>query len=454
MKIVVVGGGPAGVAAAVEAARTGAGVTLVSESAIGGRATHASLVPSKVLLHAAEARRARRAQGLASPADLAAIHAETESLAKARADRMRLALADAGARVVEGVARFVSPKELEVTAAGGATRTLPFDAAIVAAGSEPRFPPGFFGEAGKPDGHFVFAPRHVRAMLELPKTLLVIGGGATGAEHAYAFQAMGVEVTWILDELGILPRFDRELADSLGDVLMERGIKIVHGKRVLSVVHDPKQGVLAKLDGGRTYSAERAFVALGRKADTARLGLAELGVTLAEDGTIPVDGFGVSALPSIYVVGDATAGGQSSARAEATGWTAGRHATRRPVDPVVPSTLVEAVYTSPELAYVGLSPGGATRRGVPYDLLTSDFASSLRATFDGAGRDPHARGLLRVVTEPEGGKILGATAIGPHAAEVLAPIAVALRLGARARDLAHVFLPSPSYGEIATAALR
>lgn len=454
MKIVVVGAGPAGVAAAVEAARTGAGVTLVSESPVGGRATHASLVPSKVLLHAAEARRARKATGLATPAELAVIHAEIDALAKARSDRMRLALADAGARIVEGVARFVGPQSIEVASAGGAPRTLPFDAAIVAAGSEPRFPAGFFGEAGKPDGHFVFAPRHVRAMAELPKTLLVIGGGVTGAEHAYAFQAMGVEVTWILDELGILPQVDRELAESLGDVLMERGIKIVHGKRVLSVVHDPKQGALAKLDGGRTYSAERAFVAVGRRADTARLGLAELGLALEGDGTIPVDEFGRTSLAAIYAVGDATRGAQSSARAEATGWTAARHATRQPVEPIVPGAFVEVVYTSPEIATVGLSPAGATRRGLPFDLLTHDFASSLRASFDGVGRDPHARGVLRVVTEPEGGKILGATAVGPHAGEVLAPIAVALRLGARARDLAHVFLPAPSYGEIATAALR
>ncbi len=454
MKLVVVGGGPAGVTAAVEAARSGAGVTLVSEGAVGGRATHSSFVPSKVLLHAAEARRARGERGLASAAELAAIHAETDALAKARADRMRLALDDAGARIAPGTARFVSLREVEVTAEGGAGRVLPFDAAIVAVGSEPRFAAGLFGDAGKPDGSFVLAPRHVRSMQELPRSMLVVGGGATGAEHAHAFQALGVEVTWILDELGILPRFDRELADSLGDVLMERGVKIVHGKSVLSLVHDPKQGALAKLDGGRTYAAERALVAVGRRADTGRLGLAELGVAGAEGGTLAVDGYGLTSAPGIYAVGDAAPGSQSSARAEATGWTAARHATRQAVQPLLPSAFVDVVYTSPEVASVGLSPAAATRRGAPFDLLTGDFASSLRATFDGVGREPHARGVIRVVTEPEGGAILGASAIGPHAGEVLAPIAVALRLGARAHDLAHVFLPAPSYGEIATAAVR
>ncbi len=449
MKVVVIGGGPAGVTAAVEAARTGAGVTLVSEGPIGGRATHASFVPSKVLLHAAEARRARGEKGLASPAELAAIRGQTEEIAKARGDRMKNALADAGARIVEGVARFATAASIEV---GG--RTLPFDAAIVAAGSEPRFPTDFFGAAGKPDGHHVFAPRHVRAMIDLPKSVLVVGGGATGAEHAHAFLSLGVEVTWLLDDLGILPRFDRELADSLGDVLMERGVKIVHGKRVLSVVHDPKQGTLASLDGGRTYAAERAFVAVGRRADTARLGLAEIGIETRADGTVPVDAFGRTAVASIYAVGDATEGAQTAPRAEASGWTAARHATKQKIDALRNETFVEAVYTTPEIARVGLSPREALARGVEVDLRTHDFGGSLRATFDGVGTDPHARGVLRVVCESDGGRILGAAAIGPHAAEVLGPIAVAMRLGGSARDLAHVFLASPTYAEIATSALR
>lgn len=451
--MVVIGAGPAGVAAAVEAGRSGAGVSLVTEGPVGGRATHASLVPSKVLLHAAEARRAKGEATLATPAELLAIRAEVDALAKARSERMKNALADAGVRVVEGVARFPSAASVEVTSAAG-VRTLPFDRAVVASGSEPRFPAGFFGDADRPDGQHVIAPRHVRAMVELPRSILVVGGGATGAEHAHAFRALGVEVTWIMDELGILPGFDRELADSLGDVLMERGVKLVHGKRVLRVVHDPKQGTLASLDGGRTYSAERAFVAVGRRPDTARLGLAEIGVVLAKDGTVGVDRFGRSSVSTIYAAGDATAGAQSSARAEATGWTAARHAIGRDVDPLAPESLVEAVYTSPEVARVGLSPRDVSARGGDFDLRTHDFGGSLRASFDGVGRDLHARGVVRIVSEPDGGRLLGATAIGPRAAEVLAPVAVALRLGASARDLAHVFLPAPSYGEIATQALR
>lgn len=454
MKVVVVGGGPAGVVAACEAARTGASVTLVHDTPIGGRAVHASMVPSKVLLHAVAQRRARGTTGLASPDDITAIRGEIERVVGERVARMRAALEGAGVRVVGGAARFASTESISVEVPDKPARALPFDRAIIAAGSVPHFPKGFLGEREMPDGTHVLAPRFVRGLSSVPKTMLVIGGGVTGTEYAHAFMSLGVEVTWILDELGILPRFDRDLGDSLGDVIMERGAKIVHGKRVLSVTHDPQQGVLAKLDGGRTYAADRAFVAIGRRADTARLGLSEIGVETRPDGSIVVDGHGLSSAAGIYAAGDAIGGVATQSRAEASAWTAARHATGQAVDARRDDTYVEAVYASPEVARVGLSPREAASRGVPFDLRTLDFGASLRGTFDGVGRDPHARGVIRVACEPEGGRLLGATAIGPRAAEVLAPIAVSLRLGATAQDLAHVFLATPTAGEIATAALR
>ncbi len=454
MKVVVIGGGPAGVLAACEAARTGAGVTLVTDAPVGGRAVHASMVPSKVLLHAAEQRRVLGTKGLASPEEIAVIRDEIARVASERATRMRSSLEGAGVRVTSGAARFSSIDGMAVEAEGKPTRTLTFDRAIITSGSVPRFPKGFLGDREMPDGVHVLAPRFARALSSVPKTMLVIGGGVTGTEFVHAFTSLGVEVTWILDELGILPRFDRDLSDSLGDVIMERGVKIVHGKRVLSVTHDAQQGVLAKLDGGRTYSAERAFIAVGRKADTARLGLEEIGVETHTDGSVVVDGHGQSSLANVYAAGDAIGGIATYNRAEASAWTAARHATGQPVEALRGETLVEAVYVSPEVARVGLTPREVASRGRPFDLRTLDFGASLRGAFDGIGTDPHARGVIRIACEPDGGLLLGATAIGPRAAEVLAPIAVALQLGATANALAHLFLASPTASEVATAALR
>ena len=332
-EVIVIGAGPAGVGAAVEAARGGAAVTLISETPPGGRATHASMVPSKALLHFVSRRRLARESG--AP-DVAAMMAEIEHQVATRAGLVARRLEDAGVHVIRGLARFASPGELLVARDDGREQRLAGDAIIVASGSVPSFPEGFFGAgASMPDGEHVMAPRFLRKLRSLPASILVIGAGVTGAEMVYAWNALGVEVTWLVDELGLLPRFDRELASSLGDVLMERGVKIVHGKRVEHVVPQPGEGVLAKLDGGRTYAAQRAFVAVGRKPDLARLELGAAGLSVdARTGALTIDAEARTSVPHIFAVGDAAGAPFTSSKAELEGWVAGRRATLREAPPI------------------------------------------------------------------------------------------------------------------------
>lgn len=452
--VVVIGGGPAAYAAAVEAARSGAGVTLVSEEPIGGRATHASLVPSKVLLHLAADRRARKVGGRADAEDVAHVVAEIGRVVELEARRMRARLEDAGVEVVRGLARFVSERELEIAREGRDPRRERFDAAVIATGSVPWFPDGLFGEAGKPDGARVIAPRHLRALRDLPATMMVLGGGATGAEMVHALVSLGVAVTWLLDEYGILPGFDRELADSLGDVLMERGVKIVHGKRVLSLTAD-ERGVTARLDGGRTYAAERAFVAIGRRADTARLGLDAIGVEVdARTGAARVDPRQRTSAAGVLAAGDAAGPPFVANKASIEGWIAGRVAAGREVPDALRGGYVETVYTEPEVALVGLSPQRALAAGRAIDVRTIGFGESVKGTLHGAGVELHARGTLRVVVDVDDQRVLGASAIGPHASEVLGPIAVALRCGATIDQLAASGMATPTFGELAGLAGR
>lgn len=454
MKLVVIGGGPAGIEAAREASRGGAIVTLVTDGFAGGRATAASLLPSKALLHAAELRVLRGQKGLASLADVSAIIHDIDRLAAIETERQKRQLDDAGVSMVTGVARFVSPRELEVTREGKEPRRVPFDRAIVCAGSEPKFPEGFFGEAKGPDGTLILAPRFVRKLRDLPKTILVVGGGATGAETACAMQRLGVEVTWIVDELGVLPELDRDVADSLADVLFERGVKVVHQKSVTSVEPGPG-GVLAKLDGGRTYGAERAFVAIGRRADVSRLGLEAARVAIEpRTGGIAVDGRGRTSADGIWAAGDVLGDASIASAASAEGWTAARDATGREVPPVDRRSLVRAIYTSPEVAFVGMTSAEAAASGKSLRVRTASFAESLRGSLEGVGFDRHARGTLRIVLDEANDTILGASAIGPRAADVLSPVGIAMRLGLTASALATVFLASPTLGELVPAALR
>lgn len=451
-RVVVIGGGPAGVEAAAQAATLGAGVTLVSDMPPGGRSVEASLLPSKVFLHAAEVRALRGTKGRATDEELAAIRADVEAHQKLAVERNARRLEDAGVRLMKGLARFTSPHQISVAREGKDDKSLPLDAAVIATGSGPSFPPGFLGDATMPDGKIVLAPRALRALASVPRTILVIGGGATGAETAHLFNRLGSEVTWIVDELGILPGFDRDLSDALGGVLVERGVKLVSGKRVLSVKvqeGDPAHAAQAALDGGRTYGAERAFVAIGRRADLSRLSLAAAGLT----APLTVDGHARTAVAHLFAAGDAAGEPCLESRAVAQGWTAGRAAAGAEVPPLDPATWVHAVYTEPELAKVGLAPADAVRTGRAVKVASCALGNVLRGQLEGVGIDRHRPGQLRIAIAEDDG-IVGASAIGPRAAELLAPIAVAMRGGVPSKTLAATFVASPTIHEAIGAALR
>ncbi len=457
--ILVIGAGPAGITAAISAARSGRSVTLATDGDIGGRAMHASLVPSKALLHLAALRNTRGEKTLLDAPEAARFVEDVERLVAHQAARAAERLTDTGVRVLPGTARFASPESVTLSHAGS-TSTLSFERAIVATGSSPSFPDGFFGDQVGPDGETIFAPRHVRWLRSLPETLLVVGGGVTGAEACSAFLDLGVRVTWVMDDIGMLRRFDRELANSLGDVLMERGAKLVHGKRVTSVVRSrhadaPKdERVLATLDGGRTYAAERAFVAIGRRADVARLCPEAAGVRVdPARGAIVVDAYGKTSNERVYAAGDAAGPPFTANKASAEAWIAARHASGQRVAPKRPEAWIEAVFTRPELARVGTTPEEAMRRAAPFEVRVASYESSTRGALEGAGFDRHARGTLKVVLDAEE-RIIGATAIGPGAADALAPLATGIHLGARADLLADLFLAEPTLSSLATEALR
>lgn len=452
-EVVVIGAGPAGISAAIEAARHGAAVTLISEPPIGGRSVHATLLPSKVLLHLVAERKVRNSTGRLDREDLAHVSGEIERIASLESGRMARRLSDAGITEVVGTARFIAEGELEIARPNRAMERSRFDHAIVATGSLPIFPPGFFGDAERPDGERIIAPRHVRHLRDLPKTILVIGGGVAGAEMAHAFHSVGVETTWIVDEFGVLPSFDRELGDSLGDVLMERGVKIVHDKpvRKVAVVGDK---VHATLDGGRTYQAERAFVAIGRRPDTARLGLEAIGVETDGRGAILVDGSMRSSVPHVFAAGDAAGPPFVANKSAIEGWIAGRAAAGRAAPSVPKHAYVESVATDPEIAIVGLTPHRAFASGAAIEVRTISFDESICGWLSHVGVVPHARGTLRLVVDPDTERVLGATAIGPHAAEALGPVAVAIRCDATVEMLATSGMAAPSFGELSGAASR
>ncbi|HEX9109569.1 MAG TPA: FAD-dependent oxidoreductase, partial [Longimicrobiales bacterium] len=215
--ILVIGAGPAGIAAGVAAAEAGARVTIVSDEPAGGRANWHSLGPSKVWLAAVEAYEqtiGAVALGMAeeaAPPQLDMVLTRIRELAGRWSARQAEALSLAGVSWLNGFASLGGPGRVKVQdRSGQVVQELEPDAIILATGSVPRFPDGL-----RPDGDRIMAPRFAGKLEEVPRDVVVIGGGATGAEFVYLFDSLGSEVTWVLDERGVLPEFPPEAAAML-----------------------------------------------------------------------------------------------------------------------------------------------------------------------------------------------------------------------------------------------
>lgn len=414
--LIVIGAGPAGIEAALTAARCGANVTLIHEGPLGGRATHGSLLPSKVWL--AEAR-----PDTTPAAILQRLHAVRAGWV---GTQTRL-LDEAGVTRVQGRARLAGAGVVEID---GQARSLETDAVILASGSEPSFAPAL-----KPDGKRVIAPRLLSKLDWLPRRVIVIGGGATGCETVYLFNALGSEVTWLPGRSGVLAEFARGAADGLGAALAARGVVIVNdvyagdierGEAAATVITDTEQRL----------EAELVFVATGRRADLDAQGLNALGFDLPPE----LDGYG-RAGHGLYLVGDAAGSPFLANRALAQARIAARHALGLPCTPYDPDTVVHAVYSQPEVAQVGRVSGD--------DVHTLEVP--LDTTLKAHLQKPAGRFALSWDAE---GRIAGAWVVGAHAAEVLAPVATAIASGATLAQLAAAWPANPTLGEIASQAAR
>lgn len=440
-KVVVIGGGPAGIEAARAASVAGAHVTVVSESPIGGRAGWHSLLPSKVWLAAANRLASNgtgpRTAASSESADFDAVHVlqEIEATANAWNGALRAKLAEQDVEIIQGSATFAGPTRVRVSS-GESRESVGIDAdrIIIATGSVPVFP-----EPMKPDGSRVFAPRFARHWQSLPSSMVVVGASVTGSEFAFLFNSLGVDVTWIVDQFGILPTFRAALGRSLRNIFTDRGIKIIEGYQATSI-RPAETGVHVQLDSGERFHAEAAFVAIGRRPDVGRLKLEVAGLN-SSDG-LETDAFGRTEIPSIYVVGDASGEPMTANRAMAQGWIAGRHAAGVPVNPYNPHSSIAAVYTAPEVAQVGTFSGTV-------EIARVEVGASLKAHIQ-----RETAGFVELAFNPDTGRIRGAAALAPHAEELLLPIAVAIHLEATIDSLVTLFPAHPSFGELPFTAVR
>jgi len=446
--LIVIGAGPAGITAALEAARLGAKVSLITAEPVGGRANWASLLPSKVYLtaadHLGEAQH-NPSLGLAGTPpepDLPVLRERITALARARSDDDRARLEDSGVKLVLGKAQLVAPHAIEVTQSSGHHEQLTFQHAILASGSVPVFPPDI-----RPDGQRILAPRLAGSLAEWPSHMIVIGGGVTGAEFAYFFNRMGTVVTWVTDVARVLPRVDPDLSELLETTLVNRGVAVIKDAPVTSV-QSSELGITVTLRDSHPLIGSHGFLALGRRPDCTDLGLEKAGLE-ASKARIIVDEYGRTSQPHIYAVGDVAGAPFIANRGQAQARIAARHACGAHTPPFRSEIVIEAVYTQPQIAQVGLTEADAVRQGVEVQVHRAPYQAALKPRLSG-----DTTGFVKILAEPGSLRILGAGAVGDRAAELLAPIAVAVAARLTLGALADLFPAYPSLNELVGLAAR
>ncbi len=446
MRIVIVGGGPAGYEAALVAAEHGADVTLVSREGLGGNSVLWDCVPSKALIVSATAMtwvesayrlgvRLETGADLAtqSAVDMANVMERIEKLASNQSTDVGKKVEASGVRVVRGEARLLDPTTVGVTENGNEERSLGADVVLLATGSSPRILDFF-----EPDGKRVFTARELFSLHELPERLVVVGSGATGAEYAHAFARFGSEVHLISSREQILPSEDADAAAVIEESFERAGMVIHRERRAVDMEH-MADGVRVQIGEDEWLEASHALYCIGQVPNVENLGLEEVGVELDENGGVPVDGVSRTNVHTIYAAGDVTGGMMLASTAAMQGRNAMWHALGEAVAPLRADVVAKCVFTEPEVATVGITATQVEKASTEIETVRLAFEGNPRAKMA-----EHTAGFVKVHARRGSGTVLGGVVVSAGASDLIPPLSVAVHNRLTVQQLAHAFTIYPS----------
>ncbi|MEE4361021.1 MAG: FAD-dependent oxidoreductase [Pseudomonadales bacterium] len=449
--LIVIGAGSAGLISALIAATVKARVTLIERDRMGGDCLNTGCVPSKTLITSA-----RVAKTLSEAPQFGFAPVTTQVDFPRVMDRVRDAIAtiepndsperyeSLGVRVKLGEARIVDPWTVEVNGERITARNI-----IVATGGAPALPdlPGI-------ESVHALTSDDVWELETLPRRLLVLGAGPIGCELAQAFARLGSEVTMVQSASRVLPREDADASAVVAQSLADDGILVHNGHRAKSIHKEGDGGVLVTdgPDGHFEVPFDSLLVAVGRRAISEGLGLDALGVRRNPNGTLEVNEYLQTSVPTIYACGDVVGPYLFTHVASHQAWYAAVNALfgsfRR--FRVNYSVIPWCTYTEPEVARVGLSEDEALARGVAVEVSRFRFAHNDRAIAEGEREEPGVEGpFVKVLTPANGSdRILGVTIVGPHAGELLAEWTLAMTHGIGLKKIMGTIHVYPTLSEI------
>ena len=443
-RMLVLGAGPGGYTAAFRSADLGLDTVLVERYAsLGGVCLNVGCIPSKALLHAAnvidEAAHAKD-YGIdfgAPKIALDALRGYKEKVVGQLTKGLSGMAKQRKVRTLQGVGRFVSPNEIEVAGDAG-TQLVRFEQCIIAAGSQPVKLPAFPWDDGR-----VMDSTDALELKDIPKSLLVVGGGIIGLEMATVYRALGAEVTVVefMDQL--MPGADTDLIKPLADRLKKQGVAVHLKTKVVDAKAD-KKGVVCSFEGASipandTY--DRVLVAVGRAPNGRKIDADKAGVAVTERGFIEVDRQMRTNVPHIFAIGDIIGQPMLAHKATHEGKLAAEVAAgekKEWVARVIPSVA----YTDPEIAWVGVTETEAKAKGLKVGVGKFPWAASGRAI--GIGR---TEGFTKLIFDEATHRIIGAGIVGVHAGDLIAEATLAIEMGCEVADIGHTIHPHPTLSE-------
>jgi dihydrolipoamide dehydrogenase len=442
--VVVVGGGPAGYSAAIRVSQLGGKATLIENNTVGGTCLNRGCIPTRALVRGVEfidLAKSAKDYGVSYPEskiDLSKMMARKDIIVKTIVSGVKLLLDGNGIEVVHGTGRFLSPSQLEVQRGDGTKKEITARRIIIATGSRCKKVSVPGGESEK-----VINTTEALELKEIPKSMLIIGGGFVGLAFATVFSKLGTSVTIAEQSPRILAEIDREIVSILEKELKKEKIQIYTEAQVRSIAEggQGERSVVVTVKGEERNVTAEYVLTTEREAHAGGLGLDKVGVTLNYRDGITVNRRMETGVPTILAAGDATMQHMWTHVAYAEGIVAAENAMSKGSE-IDYAVIPYWASTFPEISGVGITEDEATTQGYRLRVGRFPFAANGLATILG-----QRTGMVKIITEEEYGQILGVHIVGPQAATLIPEAALAMKLDATPEDIGATIHAHPHLSE-------
>jgi dihydrolipoamide dehydrogenase len=442
---IVIGGGPGGYPCAIRLGQLKVKTAIIEKEEVGGVCLNWGCVPSKALItasHTYEKTKHGEAIGLFADnvrVDAVKMQEWKAGIVKKLTSGATALIKSNGSELYRGTARVTGKNTVEVTNKEGQKETLEAKSIVIASGSSTIEIPSF-----KFDGKQIIGAKEAVSLKEVPKRLLVIGGGVIGLELGTVYQKLGSELTIVEATAGLLPGIDPDLTAVVEKKLVKAGVKIFKNAKAQGYEKNADGSIAVKVDLGDgkfdTLVCDVVLVAVGMRPNGAGLGLEEIGVKV-ERGFVPSDQFGRTNVPNIYAIGDVTAQPMLAHKATKEGEVvaeviAGHKAAKDWV------SIPAAIFCDPEIATAGLSETQAKEKGIDYKVGKFPYGALGRAM-----AISETDGFFKIVSDKNTHEVLGIHIVGAEASDLISEGALALEMHAFLEDIGLTIHPHPTLGE-------